>query len=194
MDDRLTASFFRNQTALQLARNLLGCVLVHETPAGTIAGVIRETEAYSETDEASHSYRGRRTPRNDMMFAAAGHLYVYFTYGMHHCANIVAGPEGRGDAVLIRSVTLTDGTDRARRNRRHPTRRTPADDRLTDGPAKLCRAFGLTLAHNGTDLTDPRGTLYLRPRRTAAPRTVHRTPRIGIAKAKDKKWRFVLPH
>ena len=193
--ERLPASFFRDTTALRLARDLLGCVLVRETPEGTIAGYIYETEAYTDTDEASHCYRGRRTPRNEMMFAAGGHLYVYFTYGMHHCANIIAGPEGKGSAVLIRSVRLTDGIDHARRNRTRagakPGKRY-ADTELANGPAKLCQVYEFTREQNGTDLTDPRGSLYIL-NRTAPPKKVHRTPRIGISRAKEKLWRFVIP-
>ena len=191
MKKRLTKSFFTNQTTLQLAKNLLGCVLVHETPAGRIAGYIYETEAYTETDEASHSYGGRKTRKNETMFREGGHLYVYFTYGMHHCANIVAGREGKGNAVLIRSVFLTEGINHARHNRKNNT--PTKDTALTDGPAKICQAFTITAENNGIDLTDPRGKIYIQKGEKLSQK-IQRTPRIGISKGKDKKWRFVIPH
>ena len=96
---RLGRSFFRDQSALQLAKNLLGCVLVHTTPDGVIAGVITETEAYTESDEASHCFGGRKNTKNEVMFSAGGHMYVYFTYGMYHCVNVVSGVAGKGSAV-----------------------------------------------------------------------------------------------
>ena len=144
---RLGRSFFRDQSALQLAKNLLGCVLVHTTPDGVIAGVITETEAYTESDEASHCFCGRKNTKNEVMFSAGGHMYVYFTYGMYHCVNVVSGVTGKGSAVLLRSVSLTDGADlayenrvRARRRRKVGTSITPRD--VANGPGKLCEAFG----------------------------------------------------
>ena len=198
MSNPLGRTFFRNRTTLQLAKDLLGCVLVHETPGGVIAGTIRETEAYTETDEATHTFGGRKSPRNEVMFSDGGHLYVYFTYGMYHCANVVSERKGRGCAVLLRAVTLTDGIDLARKNRirarRGKTAKTAtlSDRNLADGPAKLCQAFGFDRKYNGIDLINPKNGIYILPRKRPVGK-ITRTPRIGISKARDKMWRFLIP-
>src|SRR4051812_45110066 len=109
--------------------------------AGPCSGRIVEVEAYMSTDPASHTFRGR-TNRNAVMFGPAGHMYVYFTYGMHHCANVVTGPVGNGQGVLVRAVEPVDGIDVMieRRGRR---------SHVADGPGKLCQAFGIDLGANG---------------------------------------------
>lgn len=182
-----------------LARRLLGAVIVHRTPGGTrVAGVIVETEAYLGTsDLASHAAGGRRTPRNDAMYAAPGTAYVYFTYGMHHCFNVVCGAEGEPAAVLIRAIAPTQGLSLMRRRRRAARRAAAAipDARLADGPGKLCRALGIDLRHNHADLTADR-RLWIEPAPGPAPSdAVARTARIGVGYAGE--WaraplRFVL--
>ena len=189
---RLGRSFFRDQSALQLAKNLLGCVLVHTTPDGVIAGVITETEAYTESDEASHCFGGRKNTKNEVMFSAGGHMYVYFTYGMYHCVNVVSGVTGKGSAVLLRSVSLTDGADLAYENRVRARRRRKVGTSITlrdvaNGPGKLCEAFGFDRGFNGLDLTGG-GAVYVR---SGGRVRVRRTPRVGISRAKDKLWRFI---
>ena len=163
-----------------VARLLLNKLLVH----GPCVGRIVEVEAYREDDPASHSYRGR-TPRTAVMFGPAGHLYVYFTYGMHYCANVVTGADGVGAAVLLRAVTPIDGIDlmRERRNGRGD---------LADGPGKLCQAFGIGPTHNGADLCTS-ADIGLYDDGTPPPANPRIGPRIGISKAVDVPWRFRMP-
>jgi DNA-3-methyladenine glycosylase len=148
-----------------------------------------EVEAYpGRGDPASHSYRGR-TPRNEVMFARGGHLYVYFTYGMHFCANVVTGREGEGCAVLIRAVEPVAGGARMVRNR--GLKREPVVPRLlTGGPARTCQALGITGFDNGTDLTG--GKIFLLRGEAVPDDAVAASTRIGISSAKGRKWRFFL--
>jgi DNA-3-methyladenine glycosylase len=163
-----------------VARLLLNKLLVH----GECVGRIVEVEAYREDDPASHSYRGP-TPRTEVMFGAPGHLYVYFTYGMHYCANVVTGRAGEGAAVLLRAVTPLEGVAlmEQRRNGRRP---------LTDGPAKLCQAFAIGPEHNGADLCAGPG-IGLYDDGVPPPADPLVGPRVGITKAVDVPWRFRVP-
>ena len=154
---RLGREFFAAD-AVDLAPVLLNKVLV----AGACSGRIVEVEAYRPDDPASHSFRGR-TARNQVMFGPPGHLYVYFTYGMHHCANVVCGAEGDAHAVLIRALEPLTGLE-AMRSRRPAVRR---DLDLTNGPGKLCQAFALDRAHDGTDLVS--GDVWIGDDGSAAP-------------------------
>ncbi|HVE80724.1 MAG TPA: DNA-3-methyladenine glycosylase [Candidatus Dormibacteraeota bacterium] len=171
-----------SQDAVTLAQNLLGCELVHKTPDGITAGIIVETEAYRQDDEASHSFNGQ-TPRNSIMFGAGGRAYVYFTYGMHYCMNVVCGGEGFAEAVLIRALEPIEGTELMKRRRN-------TDDiyNLCSGPAKLVQAMGITREHNGRTLSAK--DFYIKPRRFAP--EVSASPRIGISQAIDKPWRFFV--
>jgi DNA-3-methyladenine glycosylase len=182
----LPPSFF-TQDAVTLAQALLGCELIHATDSQVVAGIIVETEAYRQDDQASHSFRGQ-TQRNSVMFGPAGHLYVYFTYGMHYCCNIVGGGQGSAEAVLLRALQPTQGLELMQK-RRH----TDSLHNLCSGPAKLVQALGLGPADNGVSVTTPR--LHLRPRHTTP--IVIASPRIGIRQATDKPWRFFVaknPH
>lgn len=172
-----------NTDAASAARRLLGCEFERELDGQTVRVRIVETEAYDQTDAASHSYKGK-TPRTDIMFGPAGHLYVYFTYGMHYCMNVVVGEEGYGAAVLIRAVEPLAGEELLA-ERRH---RQGAD--ITNGPAKLCQALGVDKTMNGHDLARPPLTLIIRPPVEEAEIVV--TERIGISQAKDIPWRFYL--
>jgi DNA-3-methyladenine glycosylase len=179
------AFFARGPRAL--ARALLGRVLVHDDPrAGRLAGRIVETEAYGGADDpASHAYRGR-TARNAVMFGPPGHLYVYFTYGMHHCVNVVCAPPDRAAAVLVRALAPVTGLEvmAGRRGTTDPTR-------LARGPGSLARALGLDRRHDGADLTS--GPLWIAdlPARREG-RRVARGPRIGIRHAAERPWRYWL--
>jgi DNA-3-methyladenine glycosylase len=145
-------------------------------------GRIVETEAYDQTDLASHSYRGK-TERTAVMFGPAGFLYVYFTYGMHYCCNIVVGPEGYGAAVLIRAIEPIEGQGIMALNR-------PGQEgvTITNGPAKLCQALQIDKALNGHDMQlEP---LKLLPRAALPLIEVVQTTRVGISQAKEVPWRF----
>jgi DNA-3-methyladenine glycosylase len=173
---------------LTVARELVGQVLVHELPEGLVAGRIVEAEAYrGPEDRAAHSFGGRRTARTEAMFGPAGHAYVFFVYGMHWHFNIVAGRIGEPHAVLVRAVEPLEGLEGM------ATRRGIAPDRaeLTNGPGKLCEAFGIHRAHYASDLCA--GSLYVaRGARTR----VARAPRIGIDYAgawAARPWRFYEP-
>ena len=162
------------------ARLLLGCVLV----AGPVAVRLVEVEAYRGMDDpASHCYRGR-TDRNAVMFGPAGHLYVYFVYGMHFCANVVSLIDGVPGAVLLRAGEVIDGVDTAWERR--PAARSAAE--LAKGPARLTSVLGLDRTANGLDLTDPASPVRLY---AGDPITDVRTgPRVGVAAAMEVPWRF----
>jgi DNA-3-methyladenine glycosylase len=175
---RLGRAFFARHSSV-VAPDLLGKVLV----VGSCRGRITEVEAYGGSeDAASHAARGQ-TPRNTVMFGSAGVLYVYFTYGMHHCANIVTGPVGDAQAVLLRGVEPLEGLDEMR-TRRPKARR---DRDLANGPGKLCGAFDIDLRHNGLDLT--KGPISIFDDGTISTDRVV-GPRVGITKAVDTPWRW----
>lgn len=164
---------------LEVAPRLLGAVLRH----GEVAVRLTEVEAYDGADDpGSHAYRGR-TRRNATMFGPPGHLYVYFTYGMHHCCNVVTGREGRASAVLLRAGEVVEGVEAARE------RRGGAPDRdLARGPARLCQALGLTRDHDGADLRGP--AVELLP--GSPVQAFERGPRVGLRGAPDRPWRYWL--
>ncbi len=170
---------------LEVARNLLGCLLVSDVGDGRVVLRITEVEAYAGTDDAaSHAHR-RRTTRNAAMFGPPGHAYVYFTYGMHWCLNVVAESDGTPAAVLVRAGEIVDGVDLVR------TRRTPVKDRdLARGPARLAQALGITGVLNGADLTTDQSIVRVHPGARPAHAAVSRGPRVGIRAAVDLPWRF----
>lgn len=169
--------------ALVAAKTLLGWRLMHDSPLGLTVGYIVETEAYSSDDAASHSFQGI-TQRTKIMFGPAGHLYVYFTYGMHHCINVVTGPKGNGQAVLIRALQPTLGQElmAARRQRTNQLE-------LMNGPGKLTQAMGINGEHNGEMLLS-QGPIRLLSGLT--PKHITQTTRIGISHARDEPWRFYI--
>ncbi|MGV9847155.1 MULTISPECIES: DNA-3-methyladenine glycosylase [unclassified Streptomyces] len=173
--------------AEEVAPRLLGAVLTHETPEGTVAIAITETEAYSGTaDPASHAYRGRTT-RNAVMFGPAGHMYVYRSHGLHWCANIVTGTDGIASAVLIRAGRVVEGEELARR-RRGSTVETP---RLARGPGNFCQALGITAEHDGANLL--KGSPVALSDGEQVPADLIRIgPRVGVSKAHDWQHRFYL--
>lgn len=168
----------------QAARRLLGCELVRTLGDGEEIRVrIVETEAYDQVDEASHTFNGP-TNRNAAMFKSAGHLYVYFTYGMHHCCNVVCGPEGVGSAVLIRAVEPIDGIDSIEE------RRGMTGVNVTNGPGKLCQALGIDRKLSGHDLAVAPVRLIKKPAISDSDVTVGK--RIGISKAVHELRRFYI--
>jgi DNA-3-methyladenine glycosylase len=175
-----------------VARDLLGCLLVHRAGAEPAVGIIVEVEAYcGPRDLACHSAGGRRTARNEAMYGPPGHAYVYFTYGMHHCLNVVTRGVGVAEAILIRAVAPTGGLA-AMRARRGLSEGVSAF-RLARGPGNLCRAFGIDRTLNGADLTG--STLTIHPARSFAACEVRRTARIGIDYAgayAERPWRLCV--
>jgi DNA-3-methyladenine glycosylase len=194
-----------------VAPRLLGCVLEHQTPGGLVAVELTEVEAYEgSADPASHAYRGR-TARNGVMFGPPGYAYVYFTYGMHFCVNLVCLPEGTASAVLLRAGRVIEGVPlaTARRLGSRPGARVPGRD-LARGPARLCQALSIDRAQDGADVCDPRSPLRIRLAPAQAPGPaeapgpppasrparpaprVSRGPRVGVSSAADRAWRFWL--
>lgn len=176
----LPQSFWRLPT-LEAARAILGLVVVSDIGGVRTAGRVVETEAYLQSDPASHSHRGR-TARNAPMFGPPGHAYVYFTYGNHWCLNFVTAPEGQGEAVLIRAIQPLAGLETMMERR---SRSKPAE--LASGPGKLCQAMGITGAVNHHILNRP--PLQVLNDGWEAGRIVE-TRRIGISQSREKLWRF----
>ncbi|MBQ3178521.1 MAG: DNA-3-methyladenine glycosylase [Clostridia bacterium] len=185
-----------------LARNCLGKLLVYETDAGILSGIITETEAYmGVVDRASHAYGGRRTARNETMYRQGGFAYVYQIYGLYHCLNFTAAAEGNPEAVLIRSVMPVDGVSlmvqncmKTGRAKSYPTADSMTEKQriaMTTGPGRLCTAFGIGKETDGADMTA--GRLYLADPGCSV-EFVQALPRVGIDYAgedRDKPWRYL---
>jgi DNA-3-methyladenine glycosylase len=188
MARRLTRAFYARDS-LALAPLLLNKLLVHDEPEGRLAVRIVEVEAYrGAVDPGSHAYRGQ-TPRTTVMFGPPGHLYVYFTYGMHWCANVVArGEPGDASAVLLRAGEPIEGLD-VMRARRPAARR---DRDLCSGPARLAQALGIAKPENGVSLL--RGPFGIFDDDVAPPRRPGRSTRVGLAvgKGEDSPWRWFV--
>ena len=181
--ERLPRAFFV-RPSLAVARDLLGRLLVRTLRDGTrLVGRLVEVEAYRQDDPASHSYRGR-TARTDVMFGPPGHLYVYFTYGMHFCMNVVTGELGEGSAVLLRAVEPLVGLDLMAR------RRARSDPRLLcAGPARLSQSYAVTRAENGMDLAAG-DDLFVSHGRPVGEARSGISARVGISVARERRWRF----
>lgn len=168
------------------AKRLLGCVLESETAEGVVQVRLTEVEAYRGGDDpASHCYRGR-TSRNQVMFGPAGHLYVYFVYGMHFCANVVSLTDGVPGAVLLRAGEVVSGIGLA--TSRRPAARSVTE--LAKGPARLTGVLGLDRAHNGVDLTEAGSPVRLLAGEPVPEDEIRVGPRVGVAVAIDVPWRF----
>jgi DNA-3-methyladenine glycosylase len=180
----LPRSFFA-RPATVVAPELLGRVLVRILPDGArLAARLVEVEAYEQGDPASHSYRGRPTPRTAVMFGPPGRLYVYFTYGQHFCSNVVTGRDGRGSAVLLRAAEPLEGLEVMASNRGMDGPRL-----LCSGPARLTQAFAIARSDAGTDLVkDP--SLFLLSGSPLAPRAIARSTRVGVTVGIERRWRY----
>jgi DNA-3-methyladenine glycosylase len=178
---------FYDRPVLDVARDLLGMVVVHSVDGvGEVAVRLTEVEAYAGGhDPASHAFRGR-TGRNAVMFGRAGHAYVYFTYGMHFCMNLVCGPEGAAAAVLLRAGEVVGGLDTARQRR--PGARLDRD--LARGPARLTTAMGIDRALDGADVTRADSPLRVVRGEAVADKAVRRGPRVGVSAAAELPWRL----
>lgn len=182
----LDLSFYARDS-LTVAEDLIGCLLIKQQAGAQepeLVVMLTETEAYRGADDpASHAYRGV-TPRNAIMFGEAGRLYVYFSYGMHTCMNIVTNVPGSAQAVLLRGAVPVLGGDGIRLNRPGI-----ADKDLLNGPGKLTKGLGIGLEMNGYHLFDQKAEWYLAAKQRTLPLRI--TPRIGISKAQERPWRFV---
>ena len=183
---------FYERGVVTVAKELLGKTIMHELPEGITAGRIVETEAYmGPEDKAAHSYGGRRTARNEVMYGEKGHAYVYLIYGMYFCLNITAGAvPGKPEAVLLRALEPVAGGE-IMSKRRHVVHGSKAH--LTNGPGRLCMAMGITKTQNKTDLTAP--PLYVKDAPAVPQEEIVETTRIGIDYAgewKSKPWRFYI--
>jgi DNA-3-methyladenine glycosylase len=185
---KLPRTFYTRPT-LNVARDLLGKILVRKSGRAVLSGKIVEVEAYlGAKDPASHAYKGR-TRRNEVMFRQGGHLYVYFTYGMHFCANVVTEQEGVAGAVLLRALEPIKGIKTMGKNRGLIADQ--KDERiLTNGPAKLCEALGIRREQNGCDLLD--GEIFLLDDKRISTSRIGTSVRIGIRVGTTKRWRFYI--
>lgn len=190
---KLNYDFYRRD-ALIVAKELIGKHLIREIDGHRLESVITETEAYKSMDKACHAYNYNMTPRTSTMFKAGGIAYVYFTYGMYHCFNVVTDKEGEPSAVLIRgieAVTDMEYMSLLRYNKPLKELTKYQQKNFTNGPGKLCMAYDITRELNGEDLTNNR--LYITD--APAPDKIHTGKRIGIdyaEEAKDYLWRFYL--
>jgi DNA-3-methyladenine glycosylase len=208
---------FLDRPVLTVAPALIGCVLAHETDDGLVAVEIAEVEAYrGESDPASHAFRGK-TARNAVMYGEPGHAYVYFTYGMHFCVNLVCQPAGEAAAVLLRAGRVVEGAGLAAARRLAGRRgttgasggvqgdaasrgsaasvggRVVGERELASGPARLCQALAIDRAQNGADVCDPGSPLRLLAAAGFAGRpaaSIGRGPRVGVRLGAEADWRF----
>ncbi len=182
---------FYIRPVIKVAKALLGKILIKQEKNKILAGKIVEVEAYDGLiDEASHSFRGK-TQRNEVMFREGGYFYVYFTYGVHHCCNVVTGKEGHGAAVLIRSVEPLTGIETMairRFGRRKITEKELVN--LTNGPGKICQAFAFDRTHSGLDLTGDKVFIIDAP--VLKKSEIGISKRIGISKSTELPWRFFI--
>jgi DNA-3-methyladenine glycosylase len=183
---------FYERDVITVSKDLLGKLLVNESLEGKTSGKIVEIEAYcGPEDRAAHSFGGRRTARNEVMFGPKGHAYVYFIYGMYYCFNVTAGNvAGKPEAALIRALESLEGKD-IMSNRRGATHEKAVT--LTNGPGKLCMAMGISKVQNCADLIMP--PFYIMDAPTVLPENIVETERIGIDYAREwrnKPWRFYI--
>jgi len=182
---------FYSQPTLRVAKTILGKYFCRRLNDELLFGRIVEAEAYlHKIDPASHSFHGK-TPRNEIMFAEGGKLYVYFTYGMHFCCNIVTEEEGKGCAVLLRAVEPLEGIETMKRNRKFEIGRDDIQN-LTNGPAKLCQAFSIGRKENGIDLLGNEIFIAENVEESLQQPSIISSQRIGIRKGNgdEKQWRF----
>lgn len=182
---------FYKRPVLKVAKDLLGKIIIKHEGRKILAGRIVEVEAYDgRIDEASHSFKGK-TKRNEVMFREGGFLYVYFTYGVHHCCNVVTGEEGHGAAVLIRAIEPLEGI-LTMALRRFAKRKIDEKQliNLTNGPGKICQAFSFDRTHSGLDLTGSK--VYIIDMPSLKKSQIGISMRIGISKSTELPWRFFI--
>jgi DNA-3-methyladenine glycosylase len=177
---------FFDRPVTEVAPDLLGCVLTHETDEGVVAAELTEVEAYAgELDPASHAYRGL-TPRTEVMFGPPGHAYVYFTYGMHYCVNLVCGPPGVASAVLLRAGRIVAGEELALVRRGVVA----GGAKIASGPARLCQALGIGRAENGADVCAATSRLRVAAGALRYDAVIQTGPRVGVSRGAEVPWRY----
>jgi len=190
MAKRLTASFYTRDTVIT-ARDLIGKRLVRLEGDRRIAGIIVETEAYQGEDDLACHCRAGKTPRTEIMYGPPGRAYVYFVYGMHWLLNLVTEKEGYPGAVLIRGILPEEGLDLIKKRRNGITQK-----QWTDGPAKLCQAFGINGEMNGIDTCSENANIFIEENMDIPKRLVQKTPRIGLDTVPEPwrsiPWRFIV--
>jgi DNA-3-methyladenine glycosylase len=197
-EGRLTADFYQRSDVVQIARELLGKLLVTEFEGQRTAGRIIETEAYRAPDDrACHAYNNRRTARTEVMFQAGGRAYIYLCYGIHHLFNVVTGPEDSAHAVLIRAIEPLEGLELMRQRRNTKEQTTPSDDRrLCAGPGTLSQALGLHTDFTGQSLLAPDSPVWIEASaELKLEQEISAGPRIGVGYAGECAawpWRFWL--
>ena len=185
----LPVSFYSSENVVQIAKNLLGKMLITNRNGALTSGIIVETEAYkAPEDKASHAYNNRRTKRTKVMFGPPGCAYVYLCYGIHHLFNVVTGPEGMAHAVLVRALEPRDNIHlmKLRRKQEHIKR-------LTNGPGILSQALGIITAHTGLSLLDKKSGIWITEEKSIKPQNIIASPRVGIDYAEECTtwpWRF----
>ncbi len=191
---KLPLSFYRQTNVLEIAKMLIGKYLFTNVDGNLCGGMIAETEAYAGvTDRASHAYNGRRTERTKTMYLRGGVSYVYFTYGMHHLFNVVTAGKDVPHAVLIRGIIPTEGIEIQKIRRKMPS----GEKQLTNGPAKVCQALGITLKHNGIPLTGNAIWISEEEKTRLPEDAIQLTTRVGVDYAGDDAllpYRFILKH
>lgn len=176
---------FFARSALAVAPDLLGCLISHRSPQGEVIVRLTEVEAYlGQRDPGSHAFRGP-TPRNAVMFGPPGHVYVYFTYGMHYCMNLVCDPAGSASAVLLRAGEVVAGVEVAAARRPGASLRD-----LARGPARLTLALGIDRSHNGVDACEPTSCIAVRFGEPVPSEAIACGPRVGVAAGGEMPWRF----
>lgn len=187
--EHLPVSFFKND-ALTVAPSLLGKRLVVSKGEVILSGMIVETEAYRGFDDASsHAYNGK-TQRNSNMFEEGGIVYVYMIYGSYFCLNFVTGNKNDGQAVLIRGVEPLDGLDVMRFNRFGVFGKKPIDKNLTNGPGKICKAFGIDKSYNGESLSGTK--IFITNEKKISKQSILSSSRRGITQGKEHLWRYYI--
>ncbi len=188
--NKIPESFYLQEDVIQVARSLIGMRLFTKTDGKLTGGIIAETEAYAGVhDKASHAYGGRKTARTEVMFRQGGIAYVYFSYGMHHLFNVVTATAGIPDAVLIRGIIPTDGTDLILKRRKQQN----LSAVLVNGPAKLCQALGISLEQNTISLQSD--ILWIAQGINVLPSQIKSAQRVGVDYAGNDArlpYRFIL--
>ncbi len=189
----LDRSFYANET-LEVAKNLLGKIVIHETKTSLVSGYIVETEAYNGVnDPACHSFNHRKTKKNEMMYSIGGTAYVYQIYGIHYCFNVVTKTENDPEAVLIRAIKPIQGIEAMVERRKIHIHQTKDFIKLSNGPGKLCQAMGINKTHNGADLCA--GSLCVAQSDLVENFEIHQTSRVNVdyaGEAKNYPWRFYI--